>query len=163
MSQGTNIPSLYEAHAATVGYAVTYVAFAAAFFGMIVVERVFSSTLVLLARMVWGVDSVPEGCLEEPMNALAARLKGAMTTTSADSLYASYLSSLSPPADASPDGIQGYASMQMVGAGASFVSSIGGSVAGSLVDGFTALSSYALWVVITTLVFSLLFIIQVLA
>ena len=160
----------YESHASHVGYATTYVAFAAALFFMLVVERIFSSTLVLLARMVWGVGSVPDGCLEEPMATLAAQLLTKLHEQSNSSdekllqSYEAYLQSLSASqAGASAaDGVKGYASMQMVGAGFSFFSSIGGSVAGSVIDGFTALSGYLVWMVATTLVFALLFIVQVL-
>jgi hypothetical protein len=152
----------YETHASRVGYAATYVAFATALFFMLVVERVFSSTLVLLARMVWGVGSVPDGCLEEPMDTLAAQLLAKMGSNGLSQPCQTYLQSLSQSAeDSSADSVKGYASMQMVGAGVSFFSSVGGSVAGSVVDGFTALSGYLIWMAATTLVFALLFIVQV--
>ena len=51
--------------------------------------------------------------------------------------------------------------MQMVGAGASFISNVGASIGGATMEGLTALSVYLLWAVVTTLVFSLLFVVQV--
>ena len=57
--------------------------------------------------------------------------------------------------------VRRYASMQMVGAGASFISNVGASIGGATMEGLTALSVYLLWAVVTTLVFSLLFVVQV--
>ncbi len=151
------VNSQYELQASQVGYAATYVAFAISFLVMLIIERIASSTLVLLARMIWGVNSVPDGCLEEPMRTVAEQLKGSTTGS-----FLTYLETLSDTAESSPqDGVKGYASMQMVGAGVSFFSSIGGSIAGSLVDGLTALSGYLAWMAILTLFFSLLFLVQV--
>jgi hypothetical protein len=152
----------YEAQAYHVGYAATYVAFAAAFLVMLVVDRIASATLVLLARLVWGVNSVPEGCLDEPMRTIAGQLLKSPSATGSNIL--AYLETLSPPAtdsaDSSSNSLKGYASMQMFGAFASFLSSVGGSVAGSMVDGLTAISAYLFLMAALTLTFSLLFLVQ---
>lgn len=149
-------PVQYELQASQVGYAATYVAFAISLLAMLIVERIASSTLVLLARMIWGVNSVPDGCLEEPMRTVAEQLKNSATGS-----FLAYLESLSTEKSQEDSGVKGYASMQMVGAGVSFASSIGGSVSSSLVDGLTALSAYLVWMGTLTLFFSLLFLIQV--
>ena len=49
---------------------------------------------------------------------------------------------------------------QMVGASTTFVSTITASVGSSVADAVSAISGYAIWMVATTLLFSLLYVVQ---
>lgn len=161
-------PHLYEASAAHDGTALAGISFAGALFIMLIVERFFNSILFLVARLVWGNKSGSGGCVDEPMSTLAHFMKvklypDAQGVENIDGIY-QYLGMLDSSSAfhySQSSSMQGYASMQMVGATVSFFSNIGTSISSSVVDGLTGLSSYIVWAVATTLFFSLLFLVQV--
>ena len=149
----------YESKAARDGTALASVSFAAALFAMLVLERICSAACVLLARLVFGADSLllQNDC--EPLRTVLVRLR-----KDGNEKFGSYIEAVLPSADdaiGNNNPLQGYASVQMLGAGMSFFSTVGSAIATATFEGLTALSSYLIWALATTLVFAALFIIQV--
>ncbi len=150
----------YEDYASQSRVAYTYIAFSLSLVLIIVIERLLSAIALLIARLVWGADALStSGCVDEPMGTLASELKAKFGIEGNE--YLDMLDSVSPlPTSQDGSALEGYASVQLVGAGASFATAIASSITQSIVDGITALSPYAVWVLLTTLVFSLLFLVQ---
>lgn len=157
-------PLLYEAYASHTRLHLTYIAFSVSFVLMLVIERLVSAILTLLTRLLLGPGTISHsGCVDEPMGTVAAELKRRFGIQGNE--YLDMLDSVNPsPAGSQGDGsssaLEGYASMQLVGATASFASAIVAWLTQSVVDALVSLSSYAIWAAATTLVFSLLYLVQ---
>ena len=154
-----------------------YYAFSMALFVLIVAERVLNASATLLVRLAWGTGGA---------SAQAARLSlGTAASTTGDfEVFGVILEHLAQELGVRDDDfdaqarhalavhtsqrfqntqsdIKGYASMQMVGAGASFFSTLSSSFFTCVVSAVTALSAaYIAWAAAATVVFALLFILQ---
>lgn len=146
----------YEGYASHTRLHLTYIAFSICLVLMIVVERLVSAILTLLARLILGPGTLSRsGCVDEPMGTVAAQLRQRFGMQGNE-----YLDMLDSDEVGSSNALEGYASMQLVGATTSFASAIAASLTQSIVDAAVSLSSYVIWVAAVTLVFSLLYLVQ---
>jgi hypothetical protein len=144
-------------------YAFCY-AFSCTLFLLVVVERVCNACATLLSGLFWGrgTDSAHgEGDVLGTVLSFVKDKHGFLEKDFYDDPRAySALQIYSTPSSQMQAGIKGYASMQMVGSGFTFFAAVGASLADSFVSAITALSVYMVWAFFTTLVFSLLFVLQ---
>lgn len=148
--------------------ALAWLAFGIALLSSIVVERVVRAVSLLIARTIWGTSNILHGCRQEPMRTLLHELDLAR--------QGNHTGPVEPPEDEilaywfdlaagrttiySSSPLQGYASVQLVGAWSTFLSTIATSASSMVVSALASLWSYVLWAAAITLIFTLLFIAQ---
>lgn len=153
----------YESYGSQTRSAVVCVSFSAALFFLAMLERMAAAAAMLLFRLAFYGES---SMREEPLLALAhqaeRKLMEKSAKTQVESAARAYLQSLqSDGGGSSQSAIKGYAGVQLAGAFWSFLWSIASAFASCLMDGITSLTSYIPWAIATTLVFTLLYVIQV--
>jgi hypothetical protein len=150
---------------ATAGMHYVFYTFSAALWLLIMTERVVNAIASLLVKMVWGkqASSSAVQCL-----LLGSAVESIARDYSVDSVSlhprTKTLMNIHQTMHLTDPGmmynIQQYASMQMVGAGFTFFSSVLYAIGTCFWNAILALSTYAIWAGITMLFFSILFMLQ---
>jgi hypothetical protein len=137
-------------------------AFSVTLFFIVVIERVGNAAATLFYRLVWGGGSLSG----DAFGTILAHIKDRYNIREHEFYDSPHiyhaLEVYSSPSNGagSTSSVKGYASMQMVGSGVTFFATIIASIADGVVSAATALSVYAVWAFFTTLVFSLLYVLQ---
>ena len=143
---------------------VLWYSFSIALFLFIVLERVVHAIGILVVRLFWGGEG--RALDQEDPNMLLRTLlldlrhSRDIQPGSFDSNAYYLMDDSFESGGGAGSSIKAYASMQMVGAGATFFSAVGSAVASAVVSAGSAMLSYAIWAAAATLLFALLYVVQ---
>ena len=159
-SHSRNNMSVSDTHA-------LYYSFSVTLFLLVTIERVVNACTTLVARLVWGTRVTSGGDMGRMLGTIVQRLNDEGRMMQSPSLSPRtrealqiYRTMIRDGNGAVSNDIKGYASMQMVGAGVTLLTSAASALANCVASALSAISMYAVWALAAMLIFSALFVLQ---